>query len=63
MIKTLWSRLEALLAKLISVKGLILGLATYLCAIGKISGMEWFLAAGAIAGTRAYEKKIAKAGG
>lgn len=53
-------RVQALIIKLISVKGVILGLATFFLWADKVTETTWFLAAGAMAGIRAAEKKIAQ---
>jgi hypothetical protein len=50
-------RLYELFIKLVSVKGLVLALATVLCMHGRIDGTTWMIAAGVIVGARAYEKK------
>lgn len=58
--KEIGTRFHQLVLKLLSVKGLILGLATWLLVAGMITESTWVLAAGSMAGIRAIEKKIAK---
>lgn len=49
-------RVYDLVVKLISVKGLILGLATWLLYADKVDQTTWLLAAAGVIGTRAFEK-------
>lgn len=52
------TRIEDIIAKLISIKGVVLGMATYLVLQGAIDGWVWFTCALAVISFRTLEKKI-----
>jgi len=54
--KDLIQRFRILLIKIVSVKGLILGLATWLIMFEKIGPEHWMICALGLAGIRGYEK-------
>ena len=55
-----WGRIKTLVAKLISVKVLIFGIATGLALAGKIDGWIWLLAGVLVISSRLFEKIAGK---
>lgn len=55
-LKNLLSRLCDLLAKLMSVKVLVLAVASYLAIKGKLDWYAWLACAGVVVGVRFWEK-------
>lgn len=53
----IFTRIPQLIVKLISRKGLVLAIATWLAFEGRIDGITWAIAAAGVVGSAAWEKQ------